>query len=383
MWLKYISSISEQFKSSTVLKVQDNYLRKLLLHLSFKDYLQVSQNARFNLKPQLKTPPHPHKLAPNLSVQITLILSPDHWNLLPKEIQDTQSLINHLQKLSTTNPQSELLQTESWMALKVTQQQAEGETGYRTMWDYVNWEAIKEGGDQGQLIFEAFTAFAKDSGLTESLPKEVGEGQPDLISNAISGVLGSNVKGTDNPLGDVILESLQETLGELFGGKIGVPPQKAPVQPDQALFKQLVQFFVDENWGFSRVGGEEEVHIQFQGNHGSWMCAARVLSENKQMLFYSYYPQPVTETQRPLLVEFITRANHNMILGNFELDWELGHLRYKTSLDLNACALNNELLRQLVFTNVSLMDQYFPGLEAVLTGIKLPVEALGMVEEQD
>ena len=66
------------------------------------------------------------------------------------------------------------------------------------------------------------------------------------------------------------------------------------------------------------------------------------------------------------VAEFITRANYGLIIGNFELDFSDGEIRYKTSLDVEGDRLSQALIKQLVYTNVLTMDQYLPGILAVL-----------------
>ena len=44
------------------------------------------------------------------------------------------------------------------------------------------------------------------------------------------------------------------------------------------------------------------------------------------------------------IAEFLTRTNYSMIIGNFELDFADGEIRYKTSIDVQGDFLRFELI---------------------------------------
>jgi hypothetical protein len=88
----------------------------------------------------------------------------------------------------------------------------------------------------------------------------------------------------------------------------------------------------------------------------------------------------VPAAKRPLVAEFLTRANYGLVIGNFEQDWDDGEVRYKTSLDVEDCELSAMLFAHIVFANVTAMDRYLPGLVAVIAGSQTPSEAVAAVE---
>ncbi len=68
------------------------------------------------------------------------------------------------------------------------------------------------------------------------------------------------------------------------------------------------------------------------------------------------------------IAEFITRANYGLVIGNFELDFSDGELRYKTAIDVEDDNLSFALIKQMVYANVIIMDKYLPGIMAVIEG---------------
>jgi hypothetical protein len=77
-------------------------------------------------------------------------------------------------------------------------------------------------------------------------------------------------------------------------------------------------------------------------------------------------PTNILTQQHPNVAEYLTRANYGLILGNFGLDYTDCEIRYKTSIDVEGDHLAPALIRNLVYTNVTMMDQYLPGILAIL-----------------
>jgi hypothetical protein len=57
------------------------------------------------------------------------------------------------------------------------------------------------------------------------------------------------------------------------------------------------------------------------------------------------------------IAEFLTRANYGMTISNFDLDFADREIRYKTSIDVQGDFLSFELIKQLVYANVTMMDE--------------------------
>ncbi len=69
-----------------------------------------------------------------------------------------------------------------------------------------------------------------------------------------------------------------------------------------------------------------------------------------------------------------------MEIGNFELDFDSGEIRFKTSLDVTGDRITPALIKQLVYINVLTIDQYLPSIQAVLDGAT-PVDAIRAIEQ--
>jgi hypothetical protein len=147
-----------------------------------------------------------------------------------------------------------------------------------------------------------------------------------------------------------------------------------------AIYDTAVQFFKDEEWVFVEIEGKPALSLNYAGKSGTWSCFAKAEEEKEMMLFYSYCPVKVPENKRPLVGDFLTRANYGLLVGNFEMDYNDGEVRYKTSIDVEGDKLSVPLVKRLVYDNLAVMDRYLPGVLSVIYGGASPTEAIAQVE---
>ncbi|NWF67542.1 MAG: YbjN domain-containing protein [Chloroflexi bacterium] len=147
-----------------------------------------------------------------------------------------------------------------------------------------------------------------------------------------------------------------------------------------SIFNAMIEFFEEDDWEFSWVDDASVLSMGFSGKNGKWMCYAQAREEQQQFVFYTVCPMNTPENKRAALAEFITRANYGMIIGNFEMDWDDGEVRYKTSIDVEGATLSSPLIKQLVYSNVLIMDRYLPGLMAVMFGNAAPRDEINRIE---
>jgi hypothetical protein len=148
----------------------------------------------------------------------------------------------------------------------------------------------------------------------------------------------------------------------------------------QPIFQAIVNFFTQDDWSFTRIQGEQALRLGFQGENGIWNCYAQAREEQEQFAFYSICPILAPESKRAALAEFITRANYGLVVGNFEMDYGDGEIRYKTSIDVAGDEFTSDMIKRLVYANVTMMDEYLPGIVAVIEKDVSPGDAIARLE---
>jgi hypothetical protein len=133
-------------------------------------------------------------------------------------------------------------------------------------------------------------------------------------------------------------------------------------------------------WEFRQVDNQPVFSMQIQGHHGAWAAYVQVIEQTQQLVFYSLIPESSPIESIPLVAEFVTRANHDLAIGNFELDFESGEVRFKTSIDVIGGRLDVPIVDRLIHTNLAAMDQYITGVVDVMAGTRSPKGAIEAVE---
>ena len=155
-------------------------------------------------------------------------------------------------------------------------------------------------------------------------------------------------------------------------------PNQSSTQP---MFEAMVNLFKEENWHYAEIEEQCALSLTFQGKNGTWDCYAQAKEEEEQFIFYSLCPSQVPKPKRRAVGEFLSRANYGMIIGNFELDFDDGEIRYKTSMGVKNNSLDSATIKELVYTNLMMMERYLPGITSVISGKLSPIEAIRPIRQ--
>ena len=114
--------------------------------------------------------------------------------------------------------------------------------------------------------------------------------------------------------------------------------------------------------------GDDLVMFECQGESGTWHCHVCSLEDSRVVMVYSVCPFTVDPDQFAAMSEFITRANFGMVVGNFEMDFSDGELRFRTSMSLGSTELDSNQCNQLLGWNLTIMDHYLPAIVEIVGG---------------
>jgi hypothetical protein len=362
------------------LSKQDDTLSecRLTFHISPELYQRIQTEALFNLNPELRGSLTAGDFLPKPDIEIEATLQPD---LLPRLAEHTTNLeqaATYLEYLSQEQPDNPLLSTESWFALHVKQARESGETGYSTFSAYLNPSLISQDNISSEQITEGMVNFFKDWADTN-----LSELNQNGISERISEITKAFEEWTDTTLSET-QNAISETLEEVTSAFEELADTLSEATEDatsnKQILEEIIDFFTEDDWPFTKIKGEPVLRMAFQGDNGKWTCYAKARVQQEQFVFYSVCPVNAPENKRLAIAEFLTRANSGMIIGNFELDFADGEIRYKTSIDVQGDFLSFELIKQLVYANVTMMDEYLPGIMSIIYGNASPEDAIAQIE---
>jgi hypothetical protein len=160
------------------------------------------------------------------------------------------------------------------------------------------------------------------------------------------------------------------------------PPQEPEGEnPNGSRALETLREFLEADGWFPQQLDERPIYrIAFSGKNGELRCYAQVRIELEQFMFYAVAPVKAAEEVRSDVAEYLTRANYGLRIGNFELDYQDGEVRYKSSLDFESETLTSNFIRNAIYPAVQTMDRYLKGLLSVMYGGRTPVEAIQEVE---
>ncbi|MEM9152908.1 MAG: YbjN domain-containing protein [Cyanobacteria bacterium P01_F01_bin.3] len=348
------------------------YKTAFVLSLSYVQYSQVVEQAWFNLTANLSKPAS--DFSPEDSIQITVILNSnlEHKDMPVGDLEahclENRSLKIDITTLANAPYSSPLLQSNSWFCTALSGVQPNSQAiNYYTLWHY---------------LLPALSTPNSDT-LAHSINQYIQSETAESLAH---------ITQTTAPL----FQDLAQTFQSLFTEVLTDVTEEFTAEAEKSehsLLRTLTDFLDSEEWPYTLASESIEttlfLRLAFKGENGQWSCYATVNESTHICCFYSMSPIHADVNQETSdanslhlqkLAEFITRANSGMIIGNFELDYADGTLRYKTSLDVQDTQLSEALLRNLVYTNVLTMDQYLPGIQSVLQTHTSPAAAIAAIE---
>ena len=124
------------------------------------------------------------------------------------------------------------------------------------------------------------------------------------------------------------------------------------------------------------IDGQTAVRFGYATEHARWACVAEVREADELIVFVSVLADRCAPEHRLAIAELFTRINYGLAVGNFEMDWNDGEMRFRTSVDVEGSPATPALVRQLVGANVTTMGRYLATIGRVARGEVEPAAAL-------
>lgn len=134
------------------------------------------------------------------------------------------------------------------------------------------------------------------------------------------------------------------------------------------MFEKLKEYIKAQDWRADIDKKANEIVFSIRGENGQFTCIAFVEEKETIFSFYSICTVFVPESKRPSFAEFLTRVNYSRIIGNFEMDFDDGEVRYKTSLDYQDINVNSTVIGNLINANIVSMDKAIPSILGLIYG---------------
>ncbi len=103
---------------------------------------------------------------------------------------------------------------------------------------------------------------------------------------------------------------------------------------------------------------------------------AAIAPDSEQFVIYINFGPSVPPERLDEIARFLIRANWGLMIGNFEMDYSDGHVRFKSSVNFRGTDLSEALIRNAILSAMNAVEHYADGLMEVLSGRKDATEAL-------
>jgi hypothetical protein len=149
------------------------------------------------------------------------------------------------------------------------------------------------------------------------------------------------------------------------------------------IFNAVNHFFITDKWTVNQIEDKPVFTTLHTGENGSYRCYAEAWDEDGAFIFYSYVGSKIPTKKIQIISEFINRANYGLNLGNFELDFSDGEIRYKTSVKMADGELTYKMVGQLIWRNLHTVDEYTPGIMSIIYSDISAEDAIKRIEDTE
>jgi hypothetical protein len=156
-----------------------------------------------------------------------------------------------------------------------------------------------------------------------------------------------------------------------------VPPRESTLAGDPA--EVVDQVFAAARFPFQRcevdgvVGWRVEVE---DPSVPTAMIGAELHRRTSRFAIYFVLGLPTPKEHRREVAIFLARANDGLVTGNYELGWDDGRLRFKTSIDFTGEGLAPAMVRNMLLHAVDATEVYDDALLSVVIGERSADEAM-------
>jgi hypothetical protein len=142
-------------------------------------------------------------------------------------------------------------------------------------------------------------------------------------------------------------------------------------------FYSVKKVLIDTGWDPEPTGAEGILTVDFTGDKIPIKNAlADVRVDLERFIFYLNFSDKVPKKTLVQTMEFVTRANMDLVIGNFELNLDARTIRFKGSLDFTGAILTEPLIRDLIKSSMDAVEYFSDTLMTVVKGNKNALEAL-------
>ena len=96
------------------------------------------------------------------------------------------------------------------------------------------------------------------------------------------------------------------------------------------MIQQLRQYLANNNWKYVSPTTDEDIFLfSLETENTQYSCLISIDENEGKFALYMTFPNKVPKKKRTLIASALTILNFGLFLGNFEMDFDDGEIRYK------------------------------------------------------
>ncbi len=127
-------------------------------------------------------------------------------------------------------------------------------------------------------------------------------------------------------------------------------------------------FLKSQDWQFTQIQDKNVIFFGISGKNGNFQCYANLRENKKKFIFFSICGANTPLEKRLSMLELLNSFNYKLFFGNFEMDLEDGEIRFKTSVSYSNLDLNQHFIKELIMTNINIMDKSLAAIMKLMFG---------------
>lgn len=137
--------------------------------------------------------------------------------------------------------------------------------------------------------------------------------------------------------------------------KVSLKKRSSDTASHTPIVDYLKDYFYKKQWHYTyyrpkSYDPQQSHHLSLRMKHKKLDCGYlfRVQEKNALLAVYGILPFLIPESHQSAAMLLITQINYDMLIGNLEMDLNDGEIRFKNAIDIEAVALNDDIIEHLL-----------------------------------
>jgi hypothetical protein len=135
------------------------------------------------------------------------------------------------------------------------------------------------------------------------------------------------------------------------------------IQGSMTMFERFKEYLKAVELTYSIVENETIITFRYTSK-GNYQCIIDIDEHDQIILVYTILGSIIALDKRNRVSQLLTKINYGLRIGNFEMDYDDGQIRYKTSIDYDGVKeFDDSFIANLILISLTTTDKYFQAIE--------------------